>query len=380
MLLVLRIVMSKQQPSLFRAGQLAESRSFIEGFRGAWFRCEIKEVASGKGRIRCQVRYYDYDDDGLEWLDLYQTPQSSEGSKKAKRELMLRPQFPPIYHESELPHMSASSDVAIVVDGGWSVGNIVDWWKDGCYWCGTITEILGDETVQVKLPDQPVGEGMSCVASFKDLRPSLNWRPDSGWTFPESKNDHSHARLIQPAKQALLPKSPDDMVLEGNSNPKATPRSLLDVSDSISSHTSANSLPLLNKLMHSKRYPKLDKDRAQAHGESMEMDPRDSAIRKPSCSDSVSSTYFNGASTEVPVVSSAKKQDPENISAKRPRVNEPIPLNSTYCDNIESTIMDLEELVCRVKWLKQLLKYGSLSTSMDNKWEFLEYPAVSEPN
>ncbi|XP_074281809.1 uncharacterized protein LOC141606545 isoform X2 [Silene latifolia] len=377
--------MSKQLSSLCQAGQLAESRSLIEGFRGAWFRCEIKEVVTGKWRIRCHVRYYDYDDDDLEWLDLYQIPRSINGSKKAKRELMLRPQFPPIYHESELPHINASSDVAIVVDGGWSVGDMVDWLKDGCYWCGTITEILDDDTVQVKFPDPPVGEGMICDASFKDLRPTLKWRPDSGWTFPDSTSGHSHARLIQPAKQALLQKSLDDVVLEGNPNPKATPRSLLDVSDSISSHTSASSLPLLNKLMRSKCSPKpgediSGKDRARVHGESMEMDPRDSATRKPSCSDSVSSAYINGALTEAPVVSSAKKQDAENISAKRLRVNEPIPLNSTYCDSTESTIMDLEELVCRVKWLKQILKYGSLSTSMDNKWEFLEYPAVSEPN
>lgn len=74
---------------------------------------------------------------------------SSQSSKKEKKELMLRPRFPPIYHESELPDMDTILEIAVVVDGGWSVGDMVDWLEEGCYWFGTITKILGNDTVEV---------------------------------------------------------------------------------------------------------------------------------------------------------------------------------------------------------------------------------------
>lgn len=33
----------------------------------------------------------------------------------------------------------------------------------------------------------PMGEGSSYVASFSDLRPSLDWSPEDGWTLPTPK-------------------------------------------------------------------------------------------------------------------------------------------------------------------------------------------------
>ncbi|KAK9672823.1 hypothetical protein RND81_12G127100 [Saponaria officinalis] len=173
--------MSKRKPLLFQAGQRTEMKSFIPGFRGAWFRCELKEVAWSKGQIKYRVQYYDYDD-GLEWAKLYEVRR--KGTKKAKRELMFRPQYPSLYHESEFSNVNAISDVAVVVDGGCSVGDMVDWRKDGCFWSGTVTKVLDDDTVEIKLPDEPVGEGLVYVVSCKDLRPSLKWSPDAGWELP----------------------------------------------------------------------------------------------------------------------------------------------------------------------------------------------------
>ncbi|KAI3814328.1 hypothetical protein L1987_19079 [Smallanthus sonchifolius] len=43
----------------FEVGQLAELRSFEEGFRGAWFRCKIKDILLKQNKILPE--YYDYD-------------------------------------------------------------------------------------------------------------------------------------------------------------------------------------------------------------------------------------------------------------------------------------------------------------------------------
>ncbi|KAH9625481.1 hypothetical protein KSS87_018340 [Heliosperma pusillum] len=364
--------MSKRKPLLFQVGQRAELRSSIPGFRGAWFRCELKEVARRKGQVRYRVQYYDYDD-GLEWVKLYEFRKT--GSEKTKRELMLRPQFPSVYHASELLDMNAISDVAVVVDGDWIVGDMVDWKKDGCFWSGTITKVLGDKTVEIKLPDKPVGEGLTYIVSRKDLRPSLNWSPDSGWTFPASmvyfRDQYPHNVTASLSKPLV------DMVVED----KATSRSSLDFNDTISSHTSTSSLPLLSRLMCSKGDLKpskniFGKDREQTHGECMKFDIRDSSFRKPSCSDSVSSSYNADTSAEVPAACSAEKKDPENVTAKKKRLQEAIPLNSMSCNSVESAVIDLEELVCRVKWLKQILKSENPSTSLDKHWEYQQPPTT----
>ncbi|KAI3964664.1 hypothetical protein MKX01_020481, partial [Papaver californicum] len=48
-------------------------------------------------------------------------------------------------------------------------------------------------------------------------------------------------------------------------------------------------------------------------------------------------------------------------------------LNSTFFDTIEASIMDLEELVNKVKWLKGALDYGAdFSNAMKPSWKFLE--------
>jgi hypothetical protein len=80
----------------------------------------------------------------IEWSKLYQKPSKS---KEAKSQLMLRPHFPPIYRESEMP--DAISEVVVIVLNVWKVGHLVDWLTDGCYWSGRIIEILGNEKVKV---------------------------------------------------------------------------------------------------------------------------------------------------------------------------------------------------------------------------------------
>ncbi|KAK8954468.1 hypothetical protein KSP39_PZI002727 [Platanthera zijinensis] len=172
----------------FKAGQEAESKSFDEGFRGAWFRCKIKRAWNLKGVLGHRLEYFDYPDEKVKWVRLFNCSpyQKQEFGLHDKMELMLRPSYPPFYHASELPDKLPESDVLVIVNDTWQVGDLIDWWYDGCFWSGRITHILGNGEVQIKLPDPPVGEGLSYRALCKDLRPSLDWSLKDGWMVPLS--------------------------------------------------------------------------------------------------------------------------------------------------------------------------------------------------
>lgn len=62
---------------------------------------------------------------------------------------MVRPPFPPIFRESQMPDVNTISEPIVVVNNAWKVGDLVDWWKDDCYWSGSITEITEDDKFQV---------------------------------------------------------------------------------------------------------------------------------------------------------------------------------------------------------------------------------------
>lgn len=77
-------------------------------------------------------------------------PHSSVDAKmKRKKQLMVRPRFPSVYHRSEMPNVRSISEVAVIVDDDWKVGDMVDWWTDGCYWSGRVTKVLADKKFQV---------------------------------------------------------------------------------------------------------------------------------------------------------------------------------------------------------------------------------------
>ena len=66
--------------------------------------------------------------------------------------LMLRPSFPPFYHHSQLPGSFPESDVVAIVNDTWKVGDLVDWLSHGCYWSGTVADVLGHGKVKVNVP------------------------------------------------------------------------------------------------------------------------------------------------------------------------------------------------------------------------------------
>ncbi|XP_059446697.1 uncharacterized protein LOC132178268 [Corylus avellana] len=129
----------------FKVGQMAESRSFLQGFRGAWFRCKIKEIGSRKGLMGHALEFVDFPDEKTKWTQLYQ---KRRNWKEVKRQLMVRPQFPPIFRESQMPDVNSILEVVVIVDNVWKVGDLVDWLMDSCYWSGRVTELLGDEKVK----------------------------------------------------------------------------------------------------------------------------------------------------------------------------------------------------------------------------------------
>ncbi|KAJ4850618.1 hypothetical protein Tsubulata_038430 [Turnera subulata] len=179
-------------------GQLVEEKSFEPGYRGAWFRCKINEVC-GKGyRMKIALEYCDFPEEEPHSAMLYKKPNRS---KNAKMELMFRPHYPTIYRENELPDISTISKAVVALTDAWKVGDLVDWWCDGCYWSGTLVEALEDGKFKIHLLPPPAGEGSFYDASCKDLRPSLDWTPEHGWTLPiptGMKNCSPCARIIEP--------------------------------------------------------------------------------------------------------------------------------------------------------------------------------------
>lgn len=87
-----------------------------------------------------------------EKVTLYASPTESSSGQKAKRELMLRPHFPGYYRESDLPDLNTISEVIVAVADVWRVGDLVDWFFSGCFWSGTITDIIDDKRAKVLLP------------------------------------------------------------------------------------------------------------------------------------------------------------------------------------------------------------------------------------
>ncbi|KAG5033562.1 hypothetical protein JHK85_017544 [Glycine max] len=97
------------------------------------------------------------------WIKLYQKPLTNIGKSKGyNKELMLRPSFPTLSYESEKLDVNTISEVIAIVNNmeDWGLGRLID------------------------LLPPPMGEELSYDALGKDLRPSLDWCPEKGWTMP----------------------------------------------------------------------------------------------------------------------------------------------------------------------------------------------------
>ncbi|GLU08122.1 hypothetical protein SLE2022_250470 [Rubroshorea leprosula] len=168
----------------FKVNDLVEVRSYIAGYRGAWFRCKIKSIGRRNWDTTYALEYVDYPDEKVKSTKIYQ----KYSKRESKRQLM--------------------------------VGDSVDWFTDGCFWCGRIKEILGKEMARIELLPPPAGEGLSYEVYCKDLRPSLDWSPVDGWTLPSkgSKSYHSCVHLMKPQSQvSTLSEGKEGVLVEAGS-------------------------------------------------------------------------------------------------------------------------------------------------------------------
>ncbi|KAL1562117.1 hypothetical protein AAHA92_04732 [Salvia divinorum] len=335
----------------FKAGQLAELRSFAFGYRGAWFRCKIREITERNGILGHISQYYDYTEEKVNWTKLYQLPMGK--SKRKHGELMLRPQYPPIYNEKQMPQVSEISEISVIVHDSWKVGDLVDFFHTGCYWCGRITQLFDDQKAQIELRPPPLGEGSSYKAHFKYLRPSLDWSLQHGWTLPSQEDGFGHpcARLIKPINQGIED-APKSVVLPARLLSSSPISSNSSTSGEVkSTSTSTNGI---NKcLSETKLLEKNDIEQGASQG----------------C----------GANTNITAQDVAVVEDGTN--RKKCRASGGDSLNSKGSGTVEAGILDLEEYINKVKWLKKILQEGkSSSKNQKPEWKFVEpHPTLEIP-
>lgn len=375
--------MDKHDHLPFKVGQFAEARSFLQGFRGAWFRCKIKEISLRKGHIGHVLEYIDFPDEKLNWTKLYQKPPISKSKLKEKRrQLMLRPCFPPIYHVSQKPDINTITEVIVLVNDVWKVGDEVDWWTDGCYWSGRVTQLLGYDKVKIDLLPPPNGEGLSYEVFCKDLRPSLDWSPSYGWRVPspmESETGRCCAQLVKPVNYVPAEN-------EGRTDSQGRAGSSVKFNPSFSSHISDCSSPPPDGSEHSPEKEMTEqplniadsKKRKQTLKTKMDLHKGDMCIGKTSSSDSVSTSHVGHTSEERTI--GGRDRCGNSGSSRKMGTDGSIALNSMHSDTLEAAILDLEELANKVKWVKGILEHGiPLPNALQPPWKFLEHRAPSTP-
>ncbi|KAL1806456.1 hypothetical protein ACET3Z_029524 [Daucus carota] len=356
----------------FKVGQLAEAKSFEKGYRGAWFRCKIHEIYVKNGHIWHALEYIDFPDEKkkVKKLKIYQlSVWIKMKGKEKERQLMVRPQYPRTCEEINLPLVKGITEVSIGTDDVWKVGDMVDWLTDGCFWTGRLTEVLNDGKAVVTLIPPPVGEGGTYIVSCKDLRPSLDWSPESSWRAPslQEGESYNYSRLMQQLKQGI--KNTDtpaaghmkcDIDYKDEGSKDFVDKTVSPVDGSISSNNSANSLHTAEKSGSRKL-----RDMSRASGSIVprtrrleDLDMRDSVVEKPSLSDSVSSSHIKCASNETAVHTGTENLDNSEGAVKKVKTGGSPPLNIAVSNSLDAVIMDLEELANKIQWLKGFLDFG----------------------
>lgn len=88
---------------------------------------------------------------GLKWEKINQVPPYGIRSKHINKQLMVRPEYPVVYHKGEMPPANSISQPCVVIDGTWKVGDLVDWCEGDCFWSARIVKVLSNDKVQVHL-------------------------------------------------------------------------------------------------------------------------------------------------------------------------------------------------------------------------------------
>lgn len=362
----------------FQIGQLVESRCFLIGYRGAWFRCKIKDIGWRMGSLSYELEFIDFPDEEIKWTKPFQKPPAAFGipSTGPKGQLMVRPQFPQVFREKQLSDVSTNSqlEVTVVVNDVWKVGDLVDWWKDNCYWSGKIIAILGDEEVKVELLPPPLGEGLAYHASSKDLRPSLDWSPESGWMVPNMKVNGSTqcARVLNNGSVDLRTQN----VSEGNGSEPPDGKSNASLASQTSSRTHEPARKL-KQLLSDTASKEKHKHTPETNSDSNHVN---NIAKKTSTLENDSSSPTEKLDASTGVRGTRTDADGCNDGQSVTTTVLDISLNSMHHGSLEDAISDLEELINRIKWIKQILDGGmALPNASGSPWKYLEHRPSSTP-
>lgn len=147
------------------------------------------------------------------------------------------------------------------------------------------------------------------------------------------------------------------------------------------SRASPNSSQPPNNLEEIKKRPLAVTTEKEIHtlGADMDSIANGISIGKVSCSDNGSNLQVKSASNEIGGPTGRKDKFDDGGSSKKTRIDGNIPLNLMCSDTIEAAIVDLEELVNRVKWMKGILQTEMPLSNVRPPWKFLEHRAPSAP-
>ncbi|KAL3692741.1 hypothetical protein R1sor_006392 [Riccia sorocarpa] len=115
------------------------------GYRGAWFRIEIKGIRQDtNGRVYCSLIYKDFPDESdaeVLALDIDRVT----GNYK----LIIRPSPPPAVKESSYDPSKELNKLHVVVRDHWNPGDLFDWWYSDCWWSAEVISVLEDGKFKV---------------------------------------------------------------------------------------------------------------------------------------------------------------------------------------------------------------------------------------
>ncbi|XP_071697528.1 uncharacterized protein [Rutidosis leptorrhynchoides] len=410
----------------FEVGQLAESKSFKDGYRGAWFRCKIKHINLKRNKI--QLEYYDFDVEEISWEQIFEQPPYGRKTRHIKRQLMVRPRYPLTYKKDEMPDANSIPEVCVVFDGTFKVDDKVDWNYEGVYWSARVVEVLSDDKVKIELPMPPAGEGVegeTYEALCKDLRPYLDWSERNGWTLPTLGGRTScGAQLIFPSKQGmnqesislgspLNASSSTRLSAEGDTerqNSGHVDTVICDdkmVDDLAEGHAERQSSNPVNAVVLDEKVASEDvkmvddDDDVHANTETQSSVPVNCEEKVQAEDAILGDTETHNSNLMDTVVCEEKKQtedvkmDDECVESfdsitslrveEKKSAAEAAPavadeggihfskdLNIKHEDTLEAAVIDLEELVNKIKWMQNLLNNnGSQSSTDSTLWKFV---------
>ncbi|WOL16186.1 hypothetical protein Cni_G24968 [Canna indica] len=358
---------------LFKVGEVVESKSFALGYRSAWFRCKIKSISNRKGQIWYAMEFFDFPDEKIRWTKLYQKALllPNRTCSKGTMELMVRPAFPPFFRKSQQPELLPKSDVIAIANDSWKIGDLVDWWFDSCYWSGRISQLLENDQVLIDLPDPPIGEGHSYTACSDDLRPSLDWTPENGWTVPlpkEHDNLCSSVELIRNNSNDIQPNMPPKISLELTTKWTAD---TMDTSMAIQCHGLLEEIPNPSfscSPLSSERSMPPTKALSREDRAGLLDDLQDTHLSGNDHTTSAGDAVSNGCEISRDFLEYLENIWSNQISRDLTSLEYPGSIESS----IESSIIRLQMLSRKIKWLRDMLNLDfECSNAVKSSWKFV---------